>query len=126
MITALKLFAVVVIVLVNGFFVAAEFAFVGVRRSRIEAEAEAGNKSARRLLTILNNLNAYLSAAQLGITLASLGLGWLGEPTVARLLEGPLTTCIRERRGHKLGRTTPKDLNETEAAPAAGVTVVEG
>ena len=88
--TALKLLVVVVLVLVNGFFVAAEFALVGVRRSRIEAMAASGSAAATRLLTLLNNLNAYLSASQLGITLASLALGWVGEPTVASLLESPL------------------------------------
>ena len=87
--TALKLLVVFVLVTVNGFFVAAEFALVGVRRSRIETLAASGNASALRLLTLLNNLNAYLSASQLGITLASLALGWVGEPTVARLLETP-------------------------------------
>jgi CBS domain containing-hemolysin-like protein len=87
----LKLLAVLVLVVVNGFFVAAEFALVGVRRTRIEALAASGNRRAERLLRILNNLNAYLSASQLGITLASLALGMLGEPTIARLLEGPLS-----------------------------------
>ncbi|HKO60866.1 MAG TPA: hemolysin family protein [Pyrinomonadaceae bacterium] len=88
--TALKLLVVLVLVLVNGFFVAAEFALVGVRRSRIETMAASGNGAAKRLLSLLNNLNAYLSASQLGITLASLALGWVGEPTVASLLESPL------------------------------------
>jgi CBS domain containing-hemolysin-like protein len=88
--TIIKLSAVLVLVIANGFFVAAEFALVGVRRSRIESLAAAGNKSAKRLIGLLNNLNAYLSASQLGITLASLGLGWLGEPAIAQLLEGPL------------------------------------
>ena len=83
----IRLAAVLVLVAVNGFFVAAEFAFVGVRRSRIETMAAGGSRRARRLLQLLDNLNAYLSASQLGITLASLGLGWLGEPTIARLLE---------------------------------------
>ena len=91
MITFVKLFSVLVLVFVNGFFVAAEFAFVGVRRSRIETLAEEGHAGAKRLLDILNNLNVYLSAAQLGITLASLGLGYLGEPAVAQVIEGPLT-----------------------------------
>jgi CBS domain containing-hemolysin-like protein len=62
---------------------------VGVRRSRIETLAAAGKSAARRLIKQLNNLNAYLSASQLGITLASLGLGWVGEPVIARLLERP-------------------------------------
>ncbi|HEV2707271.1 MAG TPA: hemolysin family protein [Pyrinomonadaceae bacterium] len=87
---ALKLFSVLLLVLANGFFVAAEFAFVGVRRSRIETLAESGEGAARRLLSILDNLNAYLSASQLGITLASLALGAIGEPAFAALLEGPL------------------------------------
>lgn len=88
---ALKLGVVLVLVAINGFFVAAEFALVGVRRSRIETLAAAGKSSAKRLLRLLDNLNAYLSASQLGITLASLGLGWIGEPVIARMLEGPLS-----------------------------------
>lgn len=88
---ALKLGLVLFLVAANGFFVAAEFAFVGVRRSRIETLAAAGKSAARRLLKQLNNLNAYLSASQLGITLASLGLGWIGEPVIARLLEQPFS-----------------------------------
>ncbi|MFL6258018.1 MAG: hemolysin family protein [Pyrinomonadaceae bacterium] len=91
MLTVLYLLTVVLLVFLNGFFVAAEFALVGVRRSRIETLAESGDKRARRLITVLDNLNAYLSASQLGITLASLGLGWIGEPTVARIIEAPLT-----------------------------------
>ena len=86
----LKLLVVLVLVAINGFFVAAEFALVGVRRSRIETMAASGSAAAKRLLSLLNNLNAYLSASQLGITLASLALGWVGEPTVASLLESPL------------------------------------
>lgn len=81
------IFLVIVLVIGNGFFVAAEFAFVAVRKSRIEALANEGSKSAKRLMGLLNNLNAYLSASQLGITLASLGLGWVGEPAIAALLE---------------------------------------
>jgi CBS domain containing-hemolysin-like protein len=87
---ALKISAVIVLVFINGFFVAAEFAFVGVRRSRVETLAEEGSKSAKRLLKLLDNLNAYLSASQLGITLASLALGALGEPVVEALLGGAL------------------------------------
>ena len=90
MLTALYLVAIVLLVFANGFFVAAEFALVGLRRSRIETLADSGDRRAKRLISVLDNLNAYLSASQLGITLASLGLGWLGEPTVAHLLEGPL------------------------------------
>jgi CBS domain containing-hemolysin-like protein len=88
--TLIKLVSVLLLVAANGFFVAAEFALVAVRSSRIETLAAAGSKSAKRLLSLLQNLNAYLSACQLGITLASLALGWIGEPAIARLLEGPL------------------------------------
>src|SRR5215470_13318214 len=91
MIIAVKLFAVLLLVAANGFFVAAEFALVGVRSSRIETLAASGNSSAKRLMGLLQNLNAYLSACQLGITLASLALGWVGEPAIARLLEEPLS-----------------------------------
>jgi CBS domain containing-hemolysin-like protein len=88
---AVKLLAVLLLVAANGFFVAAEFALVGVRSSRIETLAASGNRAAKRLQGLLQNLNAYLSACQLGITLASLALGWIGEPAIARLLEGPLS-----------------------------------
>jgi len=91
MLSAIYIVSIFVLVFINGFFVAAEFALVGVRRSRIETLAAQGDRRAARVLNILGDLNAYLSAAQLGITLASLGLGWLGEPTVAHLLEGPLS-----------------------------------
>ncbi len=84
----------IILVLANGFFVAAEFAFVAVRKSRIETLAAEGSKSAARLLDILNNLNAYLSASQLGITLASLALGRVGEPAIAALLDTALGGSI--------------------------------
>jgi CBS domain containing-hemolysin-like protein len=87
----LKLVAVLLLVAANGLFVAAEFALVAVRSSRIETLLASGSKAAQRLMQLLQNLNAYLSACQLGITLASLALGWIGEPAIARLLEGPLS-----------------------------------
>src|ERR1043165_9733678 len=87
----IKLLAVVLLVAANGFFVAAEFALVGVRSSRIETLVAQGSRSAKRLMQLLQNLNAYLSACQLGITLASLALGWIGEPAVATLLPDPLS-----------------------------------
>ncbi len=88
--SVVNLLLVAFLVLANGFFVASEFAFVGVRKSRIEALAAAGHRAAKRLMEVLQNLNAYISATQLGITLASLGLGWIGEPAVARLIDAPL------------------------------------
>ncbi|HEX8070317.1 MAG TPA: hemolysin family protein [Pyrinomonadaceae bacterium] len=83
---ALNLLALVFLVLANGFFVGAEFALVSVRRARIETLAAAGNARARRVLKLVNNINAYISATQLGITLASLALGAISEPFVDRLL----------------------------------------
>jgi CBS domain containing-hemolysin-like protein len=90
MINALYVLLVLVLVLANGFFVASEFALVGVRRSRIQVLAANGDVRAQRLVTLLNNLNAYISATQLGITMASLALGWIGKPVFAHLLEEPL------------------------------------
>jgi len=100
--TLLKLFSVLILVAANGFFVAAEFALVGVRSSRIETLATAGNRSAKRVLGLLKNLNSYLSACQLGITLASLALGWIGEPAIARLLEGPLAGRLSDTWRHSI------------------------
>jgi CBS domain containing-hemolysin-like protein len=84
---------ILLLVLINGLFVAAEFAIIGVRPTRIAQLAESGNPVARRLLTTLQDrakVDRYIASAQLGITLASLGLGMYGEPAIAQLLEGPL------------------------------------
>jgi CBS domain containing-hemolysin-like protein len=78
------------LVFLNGFFVAAEFAMVKIRTSRINQLVEEGNARAKLAQRLIKNLDAYLSATQLGITLASLGLGWVGEPAIARLIEPPL------------------------------------
>ena len=96
MITVLYVALVFLLVLANGFFVTSEFALVGVRRSRIEMLAEQGSTSARRLLRLLSNLNGYISATQLGITMASLALGWIGEPVFAHMLEAPLKGRISD------------------------------
>lgn len=82
------LFMVIFLVLLNGFFVAAEFAIVKVRSTRIAQLEHRRGKIAQKVLA---NLDAYLSATQLGITLASLGLGWIGEPAIARMLEPVLS-----------------------------------
>jgi CBS domain containing-hemolysin-like protein len=87
MTTALFLIAVVVLVFLNGYFVAAEFALVRVRRSRIEEEAEQGRRGARLVVRQLDDLSRYLAACQLGITFTSLGIGFLGEPAVASVIE---------------------------------------
>ncbi len=78
---------VISLVLLNGFFVAAEFALVKVRGTRMETLAESGNRYAKLSMKLTDNLDAYLSACQLGITLTSLGLGYVGEPAIARFIE---------------------------------------
>ncbi len=77
----------VALVLANGFFVAVEFALVKVRQTQLEASVEQGRAGAALALSMRRNLDAWLSAAQVGITLASLALGWIGEPAFARLVE---------------------------------------
>ena len=81
-----SLLLVLAIVLVNGFFVAAEFALVKIRDTQLEPFVAAGQKRARTARHIVRNINRYLSATQLGITMASLALGWLGEPVFLGLL----------------------------------------
>ncbi|MCB8814976.1 hemolysin family protein [Desulfosporosinus shakirovi] len=71
----------------NGIFVAAEFAMVKVRKTRLAELAENGSRRAQSALEVTSQLDAYLSACQLGITLSSLGLGWIGEPAIAALIE---------------------------------------
>ena len=80
-----KLAVVLLLVLANAFFVASEFSLVGVRRSRVGTLVAEGNRRARTLLRVIDHLDAYISATQLGITLASLGLGWIGEQTLAAM-----------------------------------------
>jgi len=75
------------LVLANGFFVATEFALVSVRRTRVQQLLGEGDRRATQVLGQLNHLDTYIAATQLGITMASLALGWIGEPAVATLIE---------------------------------------
>ena len=92
------------LVLLNAYFVAAEFALVSVRRSRIAALIEEGHASARTVETALHDLDRYIAATQLGITIASLGLGWVGEPALGHIIE-PLLESILEPVSHLLPET---------------------
>ena len=85
--SVLLIIAVVALVLLNGFFVAAEFALVRSRRSKLEQLAEEGATGARQAVAEFDDISAYLSACQVGITLASLAIGFLGEPAIAKLVE---------------------------------------
>ena len=84
---ALGLALVIILVLANAYFVAAEFALVGARKTRLEAMVRRGDKKAALAKRAISSLDRYISATQLGITLASLGLGWIGEPALAGLIE---------------------------------------
>ncbi|MFN2455697.1 MAG: hemolysin family protein [Pyrinomonadaceae bacterium] len=83
---SLKLLAVLLLVLANGFFVGSEYALVTARRPKIEERAANGSRGARAALRLLADPTTFISATQLGVTLASLALGWIGEPTIAALL----------------------------------------
>ena len=88
----LRLGLVLLLVVANAFFVAAEFAIVAARRARITELAQAGDRKARTALLLLGDIDRYISGTQLGITVASLGLGWLGEPAVASLIDEALSS----------------------------------
>lgn len=94
----LKLCAVFLLVGANGFFVGSEFALVSVRRPRLEARAAAGSRRAQSALRLLDNPTLFISATQMGITVASLALGWIGEPTVAAMLQPVARSIATEGR----------------------------
>ena len=83
----LRLVAVILLVLANGFFVAAEFSLVSVRRTRVAELVAHGNDSAQAVQKAIRNPDRVIAATQLGITIASLGLGWIGEPALAHLIQ---------------------------------------
>jgi CBS domain containing-hemolysin-like protein len=85
------LFVILALIFLNGFFVASEFALVKVRSSQLDLLEDEGNHRAGLAKHIIANLDAYLSATQLGVTLCSLALGWIGQPYIAGLLEPPLS-----------------------------------
>ena len=109
---AWRLAAVLLLVAANAFFVAAEFALVGVRRSRIDALAAEGDAKAATVQNALKHLDRYISATQLGITLASLALGWIGEPALAGLVD---------RLAGMLGMPVPSGAEHTVAGVALAV-----
>ena len=89
-----RVLAALFLVALNGFFVASEFAFVRVRSTSVEQLAAEGRAGSAALQDVMNNLDDYLAATQLGITIASLGLGWIGEPAVAALIEPVLASVL--------------------------------
>jgi len=92
--SAARVLAALFLVVLNGFFVASEFAFVRIRSTSVEQLAEEGRAGSAALEDVMANLDDYLAATQLGITIASLGLGWIGEPAVAALIEPVLDPLL--------------------------------
>lgn len=107
---AFGLIAIVVLVGLNGFFVAAEFSLVGARRTRLSQLAKEGHAGAIAAEEAIEHLDSYIAATQLGITLASLGLGWIGEPAISHVIEPVLATIL------------PHEMVET-VVPAIGIAV---
>ncbi len=101
----LGLLAVFVLVFMNGFFVAAEFSLVGARRTRIAQLAAEGSAGAKAAQDAIQHLDNYIAATQLGITLASLGLGWIGEPAVGHLIEPIFHAVLPEEAAETVGRS---------------------
>ena len=97
------LLAVVALIAANGLFVATEFAYVAVRRTHVEQLASRGHARARLLLGSLKRLDMCIATTQLGVTMSSLGLGWVGEPALASLIEPGLEDLL----GDALGRRPP-------------------
>lgn len=111
-ISGYSIFLTIFLVILNGFFVAAEFAIVKVRGSQIEIKAKTGSKVAKVAKHMTSHLDGYLAATQLGITLASLGLGWVGESVMSNImlnvfhfLSLPITTTLATNLGHILAFT---------------------
>src|SRR5436309_1425906 len=88
--TVLLLLAVLALIALNAFFVSAEYALVRSRADRVEAAVERGDKGAALFKRQIDSIDDYIAACQVGITMASIGLGAVGEPTIAELLKGPL------------------------------------
>jgi CBS domain containing-hemolysin-like protein len=110
-----RLAAVLALVMMNGFFVAAEFALVGARRSKLQEMHDAGDRLAKVAMRALDHLDRYISATQLGITMASLALGWVGEPVVAAMIDGLLG---------RFGVTAGPGATHTAAGIAVGFAVI--
>jgi CBS domain containing-hemolysin-like protein len=111
---ALEIVITLLLVLMNGFFVAAEFAIVKVRLSQIELKVRTGSKIAKVAKGLVTHLDAYLSATQLGITLASLGLGWIGEDVVAGIIKKIMFV---------FGVTLTPELTHSIAIPVAFIVI---
>ena len=103
--TLWRLVGLLALVCANGFFVAAEFSIVTVRKTRVDQLIAEGHRSARAVRRAVTAPDRYIAATQLGITMASLGLGWIGEPTIAVLIQpafSSLPVAIAEATAHSI------------------------
>ena len=94
----INIFIVAFLLFVNGFFVASEFALVKVRKTRLEQLSHEGNRNAKKALKLVENTNKMLAAAQLGVTIASIALGWVAETTIVALIQ-PIITLLPNING---------------------------
>ncbi|MEM7092246.1 MAG: hemolysin family protein [Actinomycetota bacterium] len=101
--TTVALLLALLLLLANGFFVAVEFALIGTQRSQLEDKAKQGNRRARTAMAAITDLNTQIAGAQLGITMASIALGLIAEPSVAHLLEDTVLSGLAEGPRHTLG-----------------------
>src|SRR5581483_10263741 len=100
-----RILALLALVFANGFFVAAEFAIVTVRKTRIDQLIAEGHRGARAVRRAISDPDSYIAATQLGITMASIGLGWIGEPALASMIQplfAALPTPIAEATTHSI------------------------
>ena len=100
-----RLAGVLALVFANGFFVAAEFAIIAVRKTRIDQMIAEGHTGAKAVRRAISDPDSYIAATQLGITMASIGLGWIGEPALAELVNPAVTflpTGIAEATSHSI------------------------
>src|SRR3954453_794768 len=104
--SVLLLAILLLLVAINGFFVAAEFALVRSRRGKIEQLAEEGESGAEAVVEQLDKIDESLSACQIGITIASIGIGFLGEPSIAKLIE-PIFGSLSHRAAAAISLATP-------------------
>src|SRR6185295_3554488 len=117
---AVGLIAVVVLVLANAFFVAAEFSLVSARRTRLDELVQAGDAKARLARRAVQSLGRYISATQLGITLTSLGLGWIGEPALAGLIGGAFKSLPGELAPKAVALVYPETVSSWLTPPLMG------
>ena len=104
----INIFIILFLLFVNAFFVAAEFSLVKVRKTRLEQLCNEGNSNAKKALKLVNDVNRMLAAAQLGVTIASIALGWVAESTIVQIIE-PFINIFTHSAGEIYREATPNN-----------------